>query len=245
MISIAEHKWSILFSLAILIVGSYLYFQNYVMVEPTVFSNMRYKTFYEEGDLKIFAIPRLNDVAMLKPASGNSLPEPGSMIIGSKEAEMMIEKGLFTEPGDKINGFFGVDMKIEGVLKTTRSPLDHMHLLSAEEFSNIEGKENMFAIAEPEMAKFFLTYNREFPLNLSEGNIQDYGPKIFDGKKYYPVIVGFDEAKMMRENRLFSKPGDKIPGFFGKDVFIVGVTARTGTMLDMLHFIPLKKGELA
>lgn len=50
------------------------------------------------------------------------------VIVGAKEAQMMIEEKLFQKPGDTIKGFFGNDIVIVGVLEETGTPLDMMHI---------------------------------------------------------------------------------------------------------------------
>jgi hypothetical protein len=56
------------------------------------------------------------------------------------------------------------------------------------------------------------------------------------------MLIGSDEAKMMRAEKLFSQPGDTLSGFFGKDVKIVGILAKTNSALDMMHFVPKECG---
>jgi hypothetical protein len=69
------------------------------------------------------------------------------------------------------------------------------------------------------------------PLNLriSEGQIS-----LQDGE----AVIGFAEAKMMRENKLFVNIGDEIPNFFGTSTIkIVGVLKLSGTLLDNYHLM--------
>jgi hypothetical protein len=55
------------------------------------------------------------------------------------------------------------------------------------------------------------------------------------------MYIGYDEAKMMREEGLFNKQYDTIDDLFGNDVIIAGVAKKTYTLLDMLHFVPASK----
>ncbi|MFZ3301965.1 MAG: heavy metal translocating P-type ATPase [Microgenomates group bacterium] len=57
------------------------------------------------------------------------------------------------------------------------------------------------------------------------------------GKKYQPVYIGNDEAKLMMEENLFNKDGDVINGFFGNDVIVSGILPKTNTPLDNYHFV--------
>ena len=50
------------------------------------------------------------------------------------------------------------------------------------------------------------------------------------------MYVGYAEAKMMRENKLFANDGDTIKDFFGNNV-IVYTLPETKTELDNMHFV--------
>ncbi len=55
------------------------------------------------------------------------------------------------------------------------------------------------------------------------------------------MILGFEEARMMRKEKLFKRVGDVLLDFFGlPQVKIVGVLRPTGTMLDHYHFVRLE-----
>ncbi|MBL8030264.1 MAG: copper-translocating P-type ATPase [Candidatus Doudnabacteria bacterium] len=50
------------------------------------------------------------------------------------------------------------------------------------------------------------------------------------------MIIGFDEAEMMKKEKLFEKPGDSLVNFFGvPSMKIVGILKPTGTFLDNAH----------
>lgn len=52
------------------------------------------------------------------------------------------------------------------------------------------------------------------------------------------MLIGSAEAAMMREEKLFSKPGDKLKDFFGVgEMAIAGVLKPTGTILDNAHIV--------
>lgn len=52
------------------------------------------------------------------------------------------------------------------------------------------------------------------------------------------MIIGYDEALMMKRENLFSKPGDELHDFFGlKTIKIIGILAPTKTMLDEVHIV--------
>ncbi|MEK7533567.1 MAG: heavy metal translocating P-type ATPase [Patescibacteria group bacterium] len=64
-----------------------------------------------------------------------------------------------------------------------------------------------------------------------------FAPVYIDGKKYTPVYIGYDEAKVMIGEKLFTKAGDTITGFFGNDVIVSGVLPDTNTAYDTYHFV--------
>jgi hypothetical protein len=72
---------------------------------------------YAEGDAALYAVREFEG----KPYA--------PVVIGSAEAAMMREEGLFTQVGDRIDGFFGQDVVIAGVLEKTGTALDMMHVL--------------------------------------------------------------------------------------------------------------------
>lgn len=52
------------------------------------------------------------------------------------------------------------------------------------------------------------------------------------------MLIGYDEASMMKKEKLFSKPGDQLKNFFGlESITIIGVLAPTKTMLDDVHIV--------
>ncbi len=68
---------------------------------------------------------------------------------------------------------------------------------------------------------------------LDELKLKEGDKSLGDNKVY----IGAEEAKMMREEKLFTRTGDKIQNFFGApEVEIAGVLEPTGTVLDYYHF---------
>ncbi len=65
--------------------------------------------------------------------------------------------------------------------------------------------------------------------------------KLSEGTMVLPpntMLVGYDEALMMKEEKLFTKPGDQLTDFFGvPTVTIGGVLEKTGTIFDMAHIV--------
>ncbi|MFA5930084.1 MAG: hypothetical protein WC861_04330 [Candidatus Micrarchaeia archaeon] len=54
------------------------------------------------------------------------------MAFGADEAAAMRSEKEFTKPGDQISGFFGNDVVVAAVLEKTNTPLDMMHIVSAD-----------------------------------------------------------------------------------------------------------------
>lgn len=65
--------------------------------------------------------------------------------------------------------------------------------------------------------------------------------KLTEGSMALPVntmLIGYDEAVMMKEEKLFAKPGDQLTNFFGVPTMTIGgVLEKTGTIIDMVHIV--------
>jgi hypothetical protein len=52
------------------------------------------------------------------------------------------------------------------------------------------------------------------------------------------MIIGYDEAVMMKREGLFRKIGDELKNFFGLDsIKIIGILAPTKTFIDEVHIV--------
>lgn len=114
-------------------------------------------------------------------------------------------------------------------------------------FNHILSENRFYTKINPQgIQKLFYNHpvNEQINIPLSEGNMDEYQVHSIGGQKYYPLIVGYEEAKLMRQEGLFYNIGDPIKGFFGKNVVVIGVMKRTGGALDMVHIIPLNSGDL-
>jgi hypothetical protein len=94
----------------------------------------------QDGTRKVF-YPITGDIpAELKqyiPADGFNPVYVGQkkyypIYIGSKEAEMMRQAGLLLNEGDTIEGFFGNNIIVSGILPQTNTEVDMMHFIPAE-----------------------------------------------------------------------------------------------------------------
>lgn len=250
----ANNKVGIIITMIVLIIGSIVYFgfgfsESNASKYSKIFDEIKVKVDYTpEGNLKLFANTKNNELSKIKAFQGQNIPESDSMIIGYDEAMMMRNEKLFTNVNDEIKGLFGLDIKVGGILKKTDTIIDDIHFLSEGSFNKIEGDENkVFIISEDDGAATFLTYkndeNEKIKFVLKEGNLENYKNSEIDGKKYYPILLGFKEAQMMKEEKEFDKIGDILEEE-GKEFILVGIVSQTNTSLDMMHIISLTKEEL-
>jgi len=240
----------------VLVIGSIAFFatgayKNTMTQDTKIYDGLRMKAAYTpEGSIKLFALPKTGEARKLSTTEGAPVPSDDKIVIGSAEAQMMIEEKLFTSVGDRIEGFFGINIVVGGILSPTNGSIDMMHLINKEQYAAIEGEENRVFIKKTAegMPKLFYykAIGEETSLNitLAEGDITQYTTTTLNGKTYQPVIIGSSEASMMREEKLFTTVGDRIDGFFGNDIIIIGIIKETGTPLDMMHIIPLTEKEI-
>jgi len=203
-------------------------------IGPAFFDTLEARAIIGPMDVKIFAsahsIPAM-------PAEGSLRISPGSIVLGSDEAAMMRKEGLFSRVGDKVK-LFGIEADVVGIIEKTDTPLDMMHLISDDNLASLQpGKAVQFRESEG-MIKMFLV-SEESMWELEEGSLQ-FDEIERDGKTYYPLAIGRDEAAMMMKERLFTAPGDTIEDFFGNDVFVAGIYKETGGALDMMHVLPVE-----
>ncbi len=257
----SDKKLPVVLTFLILIVGSVFYFTGGLSEgmdkkspeSSSIYNQMYFKTAYTpEGQLKVFVLAKNNELAKYKSIEGDSIPESDTIIIGNSEAGMMKEEKLFSKTGDEIKDLFGVDVKIGGILEKTNGPMDDFHFVSEKTFSSIRGDYNKIfvKINDEGTPKLFYNYplrdNSSLKFKLAEGKLEDYDAiHTIAGEKYYPILIGANEAKMMKEEKLFSKPGDMIKGLFGKNVIVIGVLEPTNTSLDMMHLSPLTKEDFS
>lgn len=257
---IKENKNIIMVSAIILILGVAGYYYTEGIADTRMqqkdygdlsfFNSMRIKAAYaQDMSLKIFALADKEKLSAYTAIEGNNIPSERGIVIGYLEAEMMKEEKLFSKAGDKIDNLFGINITIVGILEKTDTIIDDIHFVSSQDYAKVEGIEGKLYIRLLDKTpKYFykLDYGERVPkgFELAEGKIENYGQKEFNGKVYHPLIIGYDEAQMMREERLFWKIDDRIDGFFGNDVFIAGILKKSNTSIDMLHFLPLGEEEI-
>jgi len=254
---IKKQKVSIIVTAAVVLLVSVYYFawgtpypgMLFVYRDAAVYRDMKLKANYADGTLKVFALATPAALSAYRAAEGESVVRDNTVVIGWAEGRMMRREGLFSEPGDTIKNFFGIDPIVGGVLGRTFGLVDDMHFVSKSQFEKIDGEEGRVFIAVKDNKSpklFFVLAAGETPpmtLPFAEGSLADYTYREINGRRYYPVILGSGEAAMMKFERLFRKPGDTIDGFFGRDIVITGVLAETDTIIDMGHISPLTAAD--
>lgn len=87
-----------------------------------------------------------------------------------------------------------------------------------------------FANGDP---KVFITTDQS-NLKLKDLIIKDGSSQLENNS----MLIGYDEAMMMRKEKLFTNPGDIISDFFGiKSMKVVAVLEPTGTIVDRMHVV--------
>lgn len=170
--------------------------------------------------------------------SGWANPGMNEMIIGNKEAEEMKKEGLFSATGDVLRNFFGVsEMKVIGILEPTGTILDYAHLLGKGTVINFVA-EGSTKVLNDELKYFYMLKEGNIPSNYTNLIQKDaLSPVRLGNKTYVPLYIGSEEAELMISEKIFSKEGDIIKGFFGKDVIVAGILPKSNTILDSIHFM--------
>lgn len=249
---ISENKSSIAFTFIFMIVVSVVYFvfaPKDVMAtesEEDLFENARFKVaFGIDGDMNIFVNTKNNMLSTFKVAKGNPIPEENSIVIGNNQVNLLKKQGKFSKADTHLINYFGINVTVEGVLSKRNDMIDDLNFLSSNQFDNVDGELNtVFS----KMGKLFFTLSLKDSKNSSfkfaQGSISGYNTHNLDGRTYYPIILGYREAKTMKEEKLFSNTGDQLRNFFGKNFIVVGVLKETNTSMDWLYFVPLLKSDI-
>ncbi len=255
-----ENKGTMIFTVLLMLAGSIAYMvtggiqtmeSKETKVESFVFKTISFKVAYDpDGKIHLLANSRNNAMANLKAAEGDSIPEEGSIVLGNQEAANLKAAGRFNKVGDRLDQYFGLSPLVEGVLEKKDDVSDDITFFGATQFKNISGESGRVyskLTAEGVPKIFFrLMANETIPVNfrLARGSMGGYESHNLDGSEYYPLILGAKEAKIMRDEKLFTNTGDSIRNLFGKNFVVVGVLEETGTSLDRMHFVPLYETDL-
>lgn len=164
-----------------------------------------------------------------------------TMLMGANEAALMRDEKLFERPGDTIKDFFGLpEVRIGGVLKPTGTVLDEFHVMGKETFQRLKTDAEVDAlVTESGELKFFYRVSRDnSPEAFRTVMTEDaFTPVKISGKRYLPIYIGSAEAEVMLAEKLITKEGDLIDGFFGNSVIVAGILPETKSVLDAFHFV--------
>jgi len=93
----------------------------------------------------------------------------------------------------------------------------------------VASNQNKIAFAPDGSPKLFLGLSQLNGVKVKEGAIQSGD---------YQIVIGYDEAEMMKKEGLFKNVGDTINNFFGIPyVTVAGILEPTGTILDYYHIM--------
>lgn len=194
-----------------------------------------------EKNPKLFL--KTSNFSFLPLSEGDYPKNENEMLLGANEAAMMREEKLFTNTGDSLQNFFGIEtVKIVGVLKQTGTDIDDFHIMRGDIFSKVAASVHFDAVQSENMLKYFYTVQNENDIPelykniFSEKNLE---PFMRDDKKILPIILGAKEANLMKEEKLFTDTGDILENFFGNTVEIRLVLPQTNTFLDSVHFVDI------
>jgi len=206
-----------------------------------IYNNIRLKAVNTADGIKIVALARNNALARFKASEGLPIPESDTIVVGSEEAAALRAKRKMSKIGERVEGIPGINPIAGGIIEKTGGPIDNLYLTSDKQFDLVQGEEGRVRIKADNnsLLKMFYIYrpgqDPEMKVTLKEGDATNYKTYEIAGDKYYPVVLGADEAEAMRSEGLYNKPGDVLRDFFGKNVVFIGTMARTGTILDKAH----------
>jgi hypothetical protein len=130
-------------------------------------------------------------------------------------------------------------MRVVGILKPTGTILDMFHFITPETSRSISGSSKLtigFAKGTPKL--FYTLEKNTIPALLQPFVSKDALQLVtLNGKTYLPLILGYNEGRMMISEKLLKNAGDTLPNFFGQDVVIAGILPKTNTLFDEFHFV--------
>ena len=181
--------------------------------------------------------------AGIRLAAGSiDLSSEGNVVLGPTEAGMMIEEGSIKGIGSEIPDFFGLKkLKVVGILAPTCTILDDYHLFGRASFDQLTKANSDILITETpfeDLKVFYLYDSNNIPNLLNSAINPAKNNYLLGDTNYLPITIGYDEAKMMLAEKLFSKTTDTLTGFFGNNVVVMSLPKRTLTSLDLMHFVP-------
>lgn len=204
-----------------------------------LFANGKTKINFAEGSPKLFLETSSIDVKSLKIKEGTVVLGKNEMIVGYDEAMMMKKEKLIQKPGDTLKNFFGVPvMKVVGILEPTGTVLDNYHIVNSETFQILTNEGILKTVVEDDGGiELFYVISAQVPekfiKNMELGSLY---PIRIGKSQYIPMYFGSEEATMMISKNEFKKEGDVLKEQ-NTDVIVAGILPKTGTTLDIMHFV--------
>jgi len=195
---------------------------------------------FVDGIPKLFlGVADLN-LPQLRAAEGKLTLQDDEMLLGTEEAAMMRQEGLFQKPGDVLKDFFGLpEVRIAGILAPTGTLLDSYHLVNSATLTRLKTQaEVQTVVVEGNLKLFYRLTDDNIPARFQDriGKGQ-YAAAIVAGWQYVPLYLGAKEARMMQGEKLFKTEGDAIQNLFGNNVIVAGILPETSTPLDDMHYV--------
>lgn len=162
------------------------------------------------------------------------------VLLGYSEAQMMINEWLIAWVWSEIENFFWVPkVRITWILKPTGTFLDDVHIFERSTFEKLSLSEDLLITETSfwDIKLFYLFDEKNIPVQFSS-LINPKKLSYHTDTVHLATYIGYDEAKMMIEEWLFSKKFDTIDWLFWNDVIVAWLAKKTYTILDMMHFVP-------
>lgn len=165
------------------------------------------------------------------------------IVIWYKEAQMMIREKLIKWVWSELNNFFWVPkVRITWILDYTNTFIDDIHIMSKNNFDQLNIKDDILMLETPfwEMKYFYLFDENNIPLQLK--TLINSKKLIYNinNKEYLSMYIWFDEAKLMKKEKIIYSKNNTINDFFNNNVIVSWLPKKTNTILDMMHFVPKK-----
>ncbi|MDD5054788.1 MAG: heavy metal translocating P-type ATPase [Candidatus Peribacteraceae bacterium] len=184
-------------------------------------------------------------VDSLSPAltvqEGSAVIGTRGVVLGSEEAANMREEKEFTRIGDRLKEFAGrPGYAVTGILAPTGTILDRAHITRKPTLNLLPSGTVLQVIDDLGALKLFYAGDTELLPEVIRNEFPQSPLSVLvkNEKIYSPIFIGWDEAQMMRDLKLFNKTGDTIDNFFGNDIYVAGILPQSGTIFDTLHYLP-------
>jgi Cu+-exporting ATPase len=172
----------------------------------------------------------------LKVKEGTLGLSDNEIVLGYNEGVIMKKERLIKGSGDSLLNFFGLSgVKVVGILEPTGTLIDNYCLVNNNTLSKMTSAASVQVVSEDGSVDIFYKGKDGLPDKVKKA-ISNFDPIWLSNKLYLPVYIGFSDAKMMIQNKEFTKAGDIINDFSGNSVIVAGILPETKTLLDTMHF---------